>query len=80
MDAQIKEYNTKQSTKANTYDDTQNNTNTTPTAPQLQNLGNNHPLSLVTRNFKTSRSNYPQSLIQHIITQQPSMKTHTNKL
>ena len=35
LDAQIKEYNTKLSTTPNTYDDSQNNTNTTPTATQL---------------------------------------------
>ena len=60
----------------------QNNTNTTPTAPQLQNLNHNHPLSLIPRNFRnialtdliTSRSNYPQSPIQHIITQQPKIE------
>ena len=33
FDAQIKEYNAKLSTTPNTYDDAQNNTNTTPTAP-----------------------------------------------
>ena len=32
LDAQIKEYNTKLSTTPNTYDDSQNNRNTTPTA------------------------------------------------
>ena len=36
LDAQIKEYNTKLSTTPNTYDNSHNNTNTTPTAPQLQ--------------------------------------------
>ena len=35
-DSQIKEYNTKLSTTPNTYEDSQNNTNTTPTATQLQ--------------------------------------------
>ena len=52
LDAQIKEYNSKLSTEPNTYDDSQNNTNTTPTAPQLQKLNHNHPLSLVPRNFR----------------------------
>ena len=73
LDAQVKEYKTKLSTKPNTYDDSQNNSDTTPTAPQLQNLDHNHPLSLVPRNFRnialteliTLRSNYPQSSIQH---------------
>ena len=82
LDAQIKEYNTKLSTTPNTYDNSQNNTNTTPTALQLQNLNHNHPLSLVAQNFRnialtdliTSKSNYPQSPIQHIITQQPSIE------
>ena len=81
LDAQTKEYNTKLSTTPNTYDESRNDKNTTPTAPQLQNLNHNHPLSLVTQNFRnialtdlrTSRSNYPQSPIQQIITQQPNM-------
>ena len=33
---QIKEYNTKLATTPNTYDDSQNNTNTTPTAPHYK--------------------------------------------
>ena len=82
LDAQIKEYKTKLSTALNTNDDSQNNTNKTPTAPQLQNLNHNHPLSLVPRNFRnialtdliTSRSNYPQSPIQHILIQQPNIE------
>ena len=69
LDAQIKEYITKLSTTPNTYDDSQNNTNTIPTAPQLQSLGHYHPLSLVPRNFRnkaltdfmSSRPNYPQN-------------------
>ena len=81
LDAQIKEYNTKLSTTSNTYDESRNKTNTTPTAPQLQNLNHNYPLSLVPRCFRifalsdliTLRSNYPQSPIQHIITQQPNI-------
>ena len=48
LDAQIKEYNTKLSTNPNTYDDSNNNTNALPTAIHLP---NNHPLSLVSRNF-----------------------------
>ena len=77
LDGQLKVYNTKLSTTPNTNCDSENNTNTTPTAPQLQNLNHNHLLSLVPRNFRnialtnliTSRSNYPQSPIQHIIIQ-----------
>ena len=50
----------------------------TPTAPQSQSPNHNHPLSLVSRNLRkialtdliSSRQNYPQSPIQHIITQQ----------
>ena len=38
LDAQIKEYNTKLSTRPNTYREEHNNTNTTPTAPQFPNL------------------------------------------
>ena len=78
MDAQIKEHNTKLSITPNTYDNSQNKTNTTPIAPQLQTLNHNHPLSLVPRNFRnialtepiSSKSIYPQSPIQHIVTQQ----------
>ena len=77
LDAQVKEYNTKLSTTPKTYDESRNDTNITPTAPQLVNLNHKHPLSLVLRTFRnialtdliTSRSNYPQSPIQHIITQ-----------
>ena len=81
LDAQTKEYNTKLTTTPNTYDDSQNNINTTHTAPQLQNLNHNHPLSVVPRNFRkivltkliSSRLNYPQSPIQHLITQQSNI-------
>ena len=74
-----KKYNTKLSTKPNTYDESYNNTNTLPTAPQLPSLNRNHPLSLVPRNFRnlalaniaTSRPNHIQCPIQHIVTQQP---------
>ena len=47
LDAQIKESNAKLSTRANTYDEEHNNTNTTPTAPHLPNQPQNHSLSLV---------------------------------
>ena len=78
LDAQIKEYITKISTKSNTYDESQNNTNTSPTAPQLSSLHHSHPLSLVSQNFgnlaltntTSSRPNYLQSPIHHIVTQQ----------
>ena len=81
LDAQIKEYNAKLSTTPNAYDESRNDTSTTPTVPQLQNLNHNHPLSLVPQNFRnialsdliSPRSNYPQSPIQHIITQQPNI-------
>ena len=71
LDAQIKENNTKLSTTPNTYDESHNNTNTLPTAPQLPSLNQNHPLSLVPRNFRNlalvnitnSRSNHMQSPI-----------------
>ena len=74
LDAQIKEYNTKLSTNPNTYDDSNNNTNGLPTAPHLP---NNHPLSLVSRNFRNLATTNPlnlrpshiQSPIQHIVTQ-----------
>ena len=78
----MKEYNPKLSTTPNTYDDSQNNTNTTSTAPQLQSLNHNHPLYLKPRNFRnialtdliSPRPNYLQSPIQHIITQQPNIE------
>ena len=76
LDAQIKEYNTKISTRQNTYDEEHNNIEITPTAPQLPPLPQNHPLSLVPRNFRNlaitnnpnSRPKTTQSPIQHIMT------------
>ena len=78
LDAQIKEYNTKIATRQNTYDEEHNNVDITPTAPQLPPLPNNHPLSLVPRNFRnlaiTHNPNFrlttSQSPIQHIMTHQ----------
>ena len=35
-----------------TYDESHNNTNVLPTAPNLPNLHHNHPLSLVSQNFR----------------------------
>ena len=72
----------KKNTTPTTNNDSQNNTKTTPTAPQLQSLNHNHPLSLVLRNFRnialtglmSSRPNYPQSPIQHLITQQSNIE------
>ena len=72
LDAQIKEYNTKLSAK-------NNNTNALPTALHLPNLHHNHPLSLVSQNFRNLaitnplnlRPSHIQSPIQHIVTQQP---------
>ena len=76
LDAQIKKYNTKIATRQNTYDEEHNNIDITPTAPQLPPLPQNHPLSLIPRNLRNltitnnphSRSNIPQSPIQHIMT------------
>ena len=51
LDAQIKEYNTKIFTKPNTCDKEHNIVDTTPTASQIPTLPQNHPLSLVPRNF-----------------------------
>ena len=76
LDAQIKEYNTKISTRQNTYDEEHNNIEIKPTAPQLPPLPQNHPLSLVPRNFRNlaitnnpnSTPNTTQSPIQHIMT------------
>ena len=76
LDAQLKEYNTKISTRQNTYDEEHNNIDITPTAPQLPPLPQNHTLSLVPRNFRNlaitnnpnSRPNTTQSPIQHKMT------------
>ena len=51
LDAQMKEFNTKIATRQNTYEEKHNNIEITPTAPQLPPLPQNHPLSLVPRNF-----------------------------
>ena len=72
LDTQIKEYNTKLSTKPNTKQ-----YNVSPTPPQLPNLHHNRPLLLLSRNIRSLaltnptnlRPNYTQSLIHHIITQ-----------
>ena len=71
LDAQIKVYNTKISTRQK-----HNNIEITPTAPQLPPLPQNHSLSLVPSNFRNlaitnnpnSRPNITQSPIQHIMT------------
>ena len=76
LDAQIKEYNTKISTRPNAYNEEHNNVDTTPAAPQITPLPQNHPLSLVPRNFRNLaitnnpnfRPNTTQSPIQHIMT------------
>ena len=61
LDAQIKKYSTKVSTNPNTYDESNNNTNALPTAPHLPNLHQNHPLSLVSRNFRNLAITTPQT-------------------
>ena len=76
LNAQIKEYNTKISTRQNTFDEEHNNIDITPTTPQLPPLPQNHPSSIVPRNFRNlaitnspnSRPNATQSPIQHIMT------------
>ena len=76
LDAQIKEYKTKKSTRPNTYHEEHNNADTTPTVPQIPILPQNHPLSLVPPNFRNLaitnnpnfRPNETQSPIQHIMT------------
>ena len=73
LDAQIKEYNTKLATRPNTYHEEHNIVDTTPTAPQIPALPQNHSLSLVPRNFRnlaiTNNPNFrpstTQSPIQH---------------
>ena len=86
LDTQKKEYNSKKSTKPNTYDESQNKTNVSPTASQLPSLHHNHPLLLVSRKFgnqaftntTSSRPNYIQSPIHYLITQQ-SQNGNTNE-
>ena len=76
-----KSKNTKLSTNPNTYDELHNKTNTLPTSPHLPNLHHNHPLSLVSRNFRnlaiTNPPNLRQSIlqspIQYIVTQHPQI-------
>ena len=53
LDAQKKEYNTKISTRQNTYDEEHNNIEITPTAPPLPPLPQIHSLSFVPRNFRS---------------------------
>ena len=76
LDAQIKEYNTKLAARPNTYDEEHSNVDTAPTAPQIPTVPQNHPLSLIPRNFRnlaiTNNPNFrpssAQSPIQHITT------------
>ena len=87
LDAQKNEYNKNMSTTPNAYDNSQDNRNTTPTAPHLHTLHNNHPLSLVPRNYRnialteliSTTHRYPQNPVTHIIAQQPYKKKRTNK-
>ena len=70
-----REYNTKLSTRPNTYDKEHSKTNTAPKAAQLLNPPQTHPLSLIPRNFQNLaitnppnfRPNIVQSPIQHIV-------------
>ena len=72
----MKEYNTKLAARPITYDEEHKNVDTTPTAPQIPALPQNHPLSLVPRNSRhlaiTNNPNFrPNSIhspIQHITT------------
>ena len=61
LDAQIKEYNTKLSTRPNTYDEEHSNTNRTPTAPHVPNIPQNYSLSLISRNFRNLAITNPQT-------------------
>ena len=78
LDAQINEYKTKLSNTPNTYEESQHKINTLPTASQLPSLNRNHPLSLVSRNFRNlelvnianSRPIHIQCPIHLIVTQQ----------
>ena len=79
LDAQIKEYNTKLSTNSNIYDESNNNTNALPTARHSPTHHHNHPLLLVSRNFRNLaitnppniRPSHIQSPVQHIVTPLP---------
>ena len=76
LDAQTSEYNKKLPTKPKAYDTSQDNINPTPTAtPHLHHLHDNHPLSLVPRNYRNTLAktehtsqghSYPQSPVSHI--------------
>ena len=81
LDAQINEYIKKLLTTSNTYDNSQDTRNTTPTAPQLHTLQNNHPSSLVPGNYRnialtehiSTIHRYPRSPVTHIVAQQPNV-------
>ena len=68
LDAQIKEYNQKISTRSNTYDEEHNNVDTTPTAPQIPTLPHNYPLSL-----------FPQNSRNLAITNNPNFRPNTTQ-
>ena len=76
LDAQISEYKKKLSTIPKAYDTSQDKINPTPTATtHLHHLHDNHPLSLVTRNYRNTLAitehtsqdhSYQQKLVSHI--------------
>ena len=82
LDAQTNEYNKKLLTTPNAYHTPQVNRNTTSTAPQLHNLHNNHPLSLVPRSYRntaitehiSSGHSYSQSPVTQIVAHQPNIE------
>ena len=88
LDAQKVNLIKKLSTTSNTYDNSQDTRNTTPTAPQLHFLQNNHPLSLVQRNYRnialtdhiSTSHRYPLSPVTHTIVQQPNAEKRMNSL
>ena len=63
------------------HHNSQDTRNTTPTAPQLHTLQNNHPLSLVPQNYRkisltehiSTIHRYPQSPVTRIVAQQPNV-------
>ena len=74
LDAQLKEYNTNyQQHRIHIRILKTIQKNTTPTTPQLQTISHNHPLSLVSQNFRnialtehiSSRHSYQQNAITH---------------
>ena len=69
------------------YHHTEDDKNTTPTAPHLHTLHDNHPISLLSRNYRNialtehifTSHRYPQSPVTHIFAQIPNVEKNTYK-